>query len=117
MANNYIQTLSTTISAMISDEDISEVPCGTCNMCCKLFTPYLTPKEIASGQYPLSLIDGPEGPIVALYRKPEGGCGMLIDDKCSIYENRPLSCRQYDCRKGHHTKTNHIAKEKFGIDL
>jgi hypothetical protein len=23
---------------------------------------------------------------------------MLIDDKCSIYEHRPLTCRNYDCR-------------------
>jgi hypothetical protein len=23
---------------------------------------------------------------------------MLIDNKCSIYEHRPLTCRNYDCR-------------------
>lgn len=23
---------------------------------------------------------------------------MLIDDKCSIYEHRPVTCRNYDCR-------------------
>ena len=23
---------------------------------------------------------------------------MLIDDKCSIYEHRPRTCRTYDCR-------------------
>jgi hypothetical protein len=27
-----------------------------------------------------------------------GRCPMLIDGKCSIYEHRPLTCRNYDCR-------------------
>lgn len=117
MANNYIQTLSASISAMISDEPISDVPCGSCVACCKLLSPYLTPEEISSGKYPISLINGPNGPVVALYRNINGGCSMLKDDKCSIYEDRPFACRQYDCRKGHHPATNKVAKEKFGIDI
>jgi len=27
-----------------------------------------------------------------------GRCPMLADNKCSIYEHRPLTCRNYDCR-------------------
>jgi len=27
-----------------------------------------------------------------------GQCPMLVDDKCSIYEDRPQTCRDYDCR-------------------
>jgi Fe-S-cluster containining protein len=27
-----------------------------------------------------------------------GHCPMLVDDKCSIYEDRPQACRTYDCR-------------------
>jgi hypothetical protein len=27
-----------------------------------------------------------------------GHCPMLIDDRCSIYEHRPRTCRTYDCR-------------------
>jgi Fe-S-cluster containining protein len=117
MANSYIQTLSTTISAMISDEPISDVPCDTCTICCQLLSPFLTPEEIASGRYPISLINGPEGPVVALFRNTYGGCAMLKDNKCSIYEDRPIACRQFDCRKGHHPKTNVVAKEKFGTVL
>lgn len=117
MANAYIHTISTTISAMLSDEPIADVPCGSCNKCCQLLSPYLTPDEIASGMYPISLINGPEGPVVVLFRNPQGGCGMLIDGKCSIYETRPVACRQFDCRKGHHPSTNAIAKDKFGVDI
>ena len=27
-----------------------------------------------------------------------GHCPMLVNDKCSIYEHRPRTCRTYDCR-------------------
>jgi hypothetical protein len=28
----------------------------------------------------------------------EGHCPMLIDNQCSIYDHRPRTCRDYDCR-------------------
>ncbi len=28
----------------------------------------------------------------------QGNCPMLVGGACSIYEDRPLTCRQYDCR-------------------
>jgi hypothetical protein len=33
-----------------------------------------------------------------LAKKADGSCVYLIDGKCSIYGNRPGSCRTYDCR-------------------
>jgi len=99
------------LTAAMTDEVISEVPCGTCTLCCQKLSPYLTPEEIASGKYPISLVNPSQeqlnlnpnvGPLVVLYRKKEGGCGMFVDGKCSIYEDRPIACRQFDCRKGHH---------------
>ena len=27
-----------------------------------------------------------------------GHCPMLVEDRCSIYEHRPRTCRVYDCR-------------------
>ena len=99
------------LTTSISDEPVSDVPCRSCVRCCELLSPFLTPEEIASGLYPLSLIQPssgdmlvtPEvGPIVSLYRKKDGGCGMLVDGQCSIYDHRPHACRQFDCRKGHH---------------
>ena len=89
---------------------MTDVPCNGCTFCCEKLSPYLTVAEIQSGLYPLSLLNygDPEqpdlGPVVSLYRKKDGGCGMFIDGKCSIYEIRPLACRQFDCRKQHHPK-------------
>lgn len=119
-ANRIVHTLSTNITAITSDEPIVEVFCGSCNLCCQLLSPHLTPDEISLGKYPISLIKSQnpeEGPIVVMFKSPTGGCSMFVDNKCSIYDNRPLACRQFDCRKGHHSKTNHIAHEKFGINL
>lgn len=103
------------LTSVSSDEPIADVPCGNCTLCCELLAPFLTPEEVASGEYPISLInptenhirDNPEvGPIVTLFRNKEGGCGMFIDGKCSIYDKRPHACRQFDCRKKHHPSTN-----------
>lgn len=99
------------LTSVSSDESISDVPCGTCTLCCEKLSPFLTPEEINSGLYPISLIqpseesirENPEvGPTVVMFKNRLGGCGMFKDGKCSIYEYRPLACRQFDCRKGHH---------------
>lgn len=108
------------LTSIGTNEEVSDVPCGTCSLCCEKLSPLLSPEEIASGLYPLSLIQPSEqeraeqpdvGPIVSLYRKKEGGCGMFVDNKCSIYSYRPLSCRQFDCRKGHHPTIPNMFKE------
>ena len=39
----------------------------------------------------------PKGNMLLGYDE-NGHCPMLIDDKCSIYEHRPITCRSYDCR-------------------
>lgn len=107
----HYKIININLTSIGSDEEIVDVPCGTCALCCEKLSPFLTPEEVASGLYPLSLIQPSEqerlenpdvGPIVSLYRKKDGGCGMYVDNKCSIYTYRPLSCRQFDCRKGHH---------------
>ena len=101
---NY-NTITINLTAITTNEPMVDVPCNNCTLCCQKLSPYLTPDEITSGQYPISLIK-PEshepGPKVVLFRNSDGGCSMLINDKCSIYENRPLACKQFDCRKNHH---------------
>lgn len=39
----------------------------------------------------------PKGHMVMGY-SDKGHCPMLADDRCSIYEHRPQTCRTYDCR-------------------
>lgn len=107
----FFRIINVNLTSVQSNEPESEVKCGSCTLCCEKLAPYLTPEEASSGLYPLSLIEpsremielNPEvGPIVTLYRKKDGGCGMFVDGKCTIYEHRPFACRQFDCSKGHH---------------
>ena len=122
----YFKILPINLTSITTDEPIEDVPCGTCTSCCELLAPNLTPDEVSSGKYPLSLVtpdavqlaENPEiGPIVTIFKKNGGGCNMFIDNKCSIYEYRPIACRQFDCRKGHHPSVIPIALEKFGTVL
>lgn len=109
--NVYYNIINVNLTTITADEPISDVPCGDCTLCCQKLAPYLTPDEISSGLYPLGLVQPSEqelinnpdiGPTAILFRSPTGGCSMLINNKCSIYETRPLACRQFDCRKNHH---------------
>lgn len=111
------------LSSVVTDAPRADVPCGSCTLCCRLLSPHLTPEEISSGKYPISLVQPSEdmlrldpdcGPVVTMFKNKHGGCSMFIDGACSIYEDRPMACRQFDCREGHHPKTDAIAREKFG---
>jgi Fe-S-cluster containining protein len=33
-----------------------------------------------------------------LLMSQEGGCKFLVNGRCSIYKQRPTSCKTYDCR-------------------
>lgn len=94
------------LTAITSDAPVVDVPCKSCTVCCEKLSPYLTPDEISSGQYPISLTvlsnDQSCNPVVTMFKSATGGCSMLIDGRCSIYNSRPVACRQFDCRKNHH---------------
>jgi Fe-S-cluster containining protein len=54
------------------------------------------------------------GPIVSVFKNSTGGCSLLVNGLCTVYDDRPQACRQFDCRKGHHPKLVEFAKQKFG---
>jgi Fe-S-cluster containining protein len=81
----------------------AEVPCGGCTACCtsSQFV-HIEPDETETlALIPRELLvpapGSPRGHLVLGY-DDNGHCPMLIDDKCSIYEHRPRTCRTYDCR-------------------
>jgi len=79
------------------------VPCGNCTACCR--SSYFIHVQSHDRQtieripadllFPAPLL--PEGNYVLGYDR-KGHCAMLKEEKCSIYSDRPLTCRQYDCR-------------------
>ena len=81
----------------------SSVPCGTCTACCRssMFV-HIRPEETQTRQrIPRNLLFPapglPKGHVLMGYND-RGHCPMLIENKCSIYEDRPQTCREYDCR-------------------
>jgi uncharacterized protein len=81
----------------------ADVPCGSCNACCRTFHQiHLRPGEKrARKRLPkdfLSPAPGlPPGYILLGYTA-DGACPVLVGGRCTIYEDRPLVCRTYDCR-------------------
>lgn len=70
------------------------VDCAGCARCCRsAFLVKLRPEEAA--RLPHDVRDG------AAYLQHRGRDCVMFDaetNRCSIYEDRPVSCRQYDCR-------------------
>jgi hypothetical protein len=101
-AGGFSGWLRTTRRAL-KNEGGADVPCGDCNACCKsAYFIHIGPEETPTlSRVPEELLFPapglPEGHVL-LGHDEKGWCPMLIDDRCSIYEHRPLTCRNYDCR-------------------
>lgn len=84
-------------------ENGASVPCGECTACCRSsYFITIGPDETeVLARIPEELLSPapglPEGNVVLGYDE-NGHCPMLVDDNCSIYEHRPRTCRNYDCR-------------------
>lgn len=69
-------------------------PCEQCNACCK-------------GQLAGSVYDVPFG-----FGKP---CSFLVREKCTIYEDRPAMCKNYQCAWSQHLFPEECRPDKIGI--
>jgi hypothetical protein len=93
----------TQIEGAVRGEHGSDVPCDGCTACCtsSQFI-HIGPEESdALAHIPAQLLFPaprmPPGHVLMGYDE-SGACPMLIDEKCSIYAHRPMTCRTYDCR-------------------
>jgi Fe-S-cluster containining protein len=84
-------------------EEGSDVPCGGCTGCCRSAQfVHIGPEERDTlAHIPAELLFPaprmPTGNLLLGYDE-NGHCPMLVDDRCSIYDHRPRTCRTYDCR-------------------
>jgi Fe-S-cluster containining protein len=101
-AGGFSSWLDDTLRGLADGRGI-DVPCGTCTACCRSsYFIHVEPDEVETlRRIPKALrfpAPGlPEGHVVLGYDE-QGCCPMLVDDRCSIYEHRPRTCRTYDCR-------------------
>jgi uncharacterized protein len=93
----------TEIQGALRGERGSDVPCNGCTACCtsSQFIHIAPDGTDTLSRIPTGLLFPaprmPQGHVLLGYDE-QGHCPMLIDDKCSIYEYRPRTCRTYDCR-------------------
>lgn len=79
---------------------MSDVPCNSCTVCCKWQLVILMPEDQPNlDHYDFRTIDRPGDPIRVLNTRENGECVHLGPGGCTIYENRPLICSTFDCRK------------------
>jgi Fe-S-cluster containining protein len=102
-AGNFSEWLRSTEASLRSGKGGSNVPCGACRGCCRssMFI-HIKPDETQTiARIPRALLFPapglPKGHVLMGYSE-EGNCPMLVDGECSIYEYRPQTCRDYDCR-------------------
>ena len=91
------------IGRALRDEAASDVPCGDCTACCTASQfIHIAPDESETlTRIPRALLFPapglPKGHVLMGY-DARGHCPMLQDGVCSIYDDRPRTCRAYDCR-------------------
>ena len=102
-AGGFSAWLCTTECSLPSGNGAAGVPCGSCRGCCRssMFV-HIGPEETQTIQrIPRKLLFSapglPKGHLLMGYND-KGECPMLIGNECSIYEDRPQTCRDYDCR-------------------
>lgn len=83
--------------------DPYHVPCGTCTLCCHGDAIRILPGEDSARWQtePHPLVPGAR----MLAHAPNGDCAYLTATGCSIHADKPLQCRQMDCRRIAHAVT------------
>jgi uncharacterized protein len=92
----------TAMRAVLRGERDAEVPCGDCVGCCISAYPIpLRPNDhVALDKVPARHLHLPSesGGLARMGYGEDGNCPMLCAGRCSIYSDRPQTCRDYDCR-------------------
>ena len=86
--------------ASLRGERGAVVPCGDCVGCCVSGYPVVirTEDHRAAAEIPLKFMARATDGRALMLALPDGVCPMLNERKCSIYDARPQTCRDYDCR-------------------
>lgn len=93
----------TQMRQVLRGEAEADVPCGSCVGCCvsRYYIRIRRQDRAAVAGIAQSYLVTPPGitPGDALMGwRHDGSCPALVDRRCTVYAQRPLTCRDYDCR-------------------
>jgi len=93
----------TQIQQALRGQGGTDVPCGECVGCCvsSYYIPLRAGDAQVAAQVPRALlhVTGPaDAPQQWMGYGADGHCPMLRDRHCTVYAQRPQTCRDYDCR-------------------
>lgn len=87
---------------VLRGEGDADVPCGECVGCCISSYPIpLRPEDVrARAEVPEEFLLGrvATGERWMMGFREDGHCPFMHQRRCAIYEDRPRTCRDYDCR-------------------
>jgi Fe-S-cluster containining protein len=86
---------------VLRGEQDADVPCDGCVGCCVSSYPVpLRPADqVALARVPERYLQLPaSGGVARMLHRPDGTCPLLDANCCTIYADRPQTCRDYDCR-------------------
>lgn len=89
------------MQAVLRNERDANVPCDGCVGCCvsSYQIPLRPSDQVALSSVPDRYLRWPvDGGRVRMDHREDGTCPMLEAGRCSIYADRPRTCRDYDCR-------------------
>ena len=101
-AGDFSKWMHSTQQARV-DQTAVDVACGECSACCtSSYVIHVGAEEARSlariSEEMAFPVDTTPPRALMMAADPQGCCPMLSDGRCSIYDARPLICRQYDCR-------------------
>ena len=81
----------------------TDVPCNGCTECCRsnqgLFLQPEQGDQVESYRHRVLRDQATGNPVFLLATEANGQCVYLGASGCTIYDRRPLLCRNFDCRK------------------
>lgn len=89
------------MQAVLRGQRDADVPCDGCVGCCvsSYQIPLRPADKVALARVPDRYLRWPMGGgTVRMDHREDGTCPMLEAGRCSIYADRPRTCRDYDCR-------------------
>ena len=100
-----------------SGSKAADVPCGDCNACCHEMSVFLEPDEVERYRC-VEETDDAGTRRYRLERNDDDSC-VYLDDQgaCSIYDERPRLCRNFDCRPLAYCGIRIGQKEKLNLGL